>query len=125
MSKPKTAVGAEDPEPERVVELHDGEQRVDVTPLKAQGRGEWVSLDDLSAARALDMLTTLRATGPVLVSATLADPLDQTVVASHSYQGAWVALGVWRFDQPSLEMAARVAGWSTVEVLGPGKLRLS
>lgn len=76
---------------------------------------ETVSLDGLTVEAALVMLRALRVTGgPVILTATLADPRDTAVVDGHAYSGQWVG-GQWRFDGRALDMACRVAGWSKVE----------
>lgn len=132
-------------------ELHDGERWVDVTGDVADvtvargrqseaepgsaamtldnGKGKpeptLLSLGGMSADAALAALIEMRATAPsVVVFAELAPPTDQVVVGDHAYNGQQVG-SAWHFAPSALEMACRVAGWSTVEHLEPGKLRLS
>jgi hypothetical protein len=116
-------------------ELHDGEQWVDVTESVASPatvfRGAaaeaGVSLRHLSAADALTQLRGAREGGFVaLVDAPVGRPVDQVVVDDHAYSGEQVG-SAWHFAPGALEMACRVAGWSTVEWLStePAKLRLS
>ena len=84
-----------------------------------------VSLRHLSAADALTQLRGARAGGFVaLVDAPVGRPVDEIVVDDHAYSGERVG-SAWHFTPGALEMACRVAGWSTVECIEPGKLRLS
>lgn len=91
----------------------------------AKSEPEQVSIDGMTADAVLLMLRALRKTGgPVILTATTAKPNDQVVVDGHAYSGRREGSG-WQFDARSLDMACRVAGWSKVEHVEPGKVRLS
>jgi hypothetical protein len=117
------------------VEIHDGEEWVDITgeladvaiargrqaeaevtlTLDNEAGRELVSLADLAAEQAIALLRDLRANGrPVTVDAPVGEARDAVVVDAHYFAGEHRAGAFW-FHPPSLDMAARMAGFITVE----------